>query len=83
MHALHDKARRFYARYQFEPSPTDALHLMLLIKDAKASVAALQGEGDAEQRRREAIDAMAETGADRDHLESLNDTHAEPPRQLD
>jgi hypothetical protein len=95
VHALHDEARRFYTRYQFEPSPTDALHLLLLIKDAKASVAALQGGGDAEQRRREAIDAMAETGADRDHLESLTDeqlrrliavaalTHAEQLRQLD
>ncbi|MGV7698385.1 hypothetical protein PJM27_22330 [Mycobacterium kansasii] len=42
MHALQDQARSFYTRYQFEPSPTDPLHLMLLIKDAKASVPALQ-----------------------------------------
>jgi predicted N-acetyltransferase YhbS len=41
VHALHDEARDFYARYDFEPSPTDPLHLMLLIKDAKASVPAL------------------------------------------
>jgi hypothetical protein len=61
---LHDEARRFYARYQFEPAPTDALQLMLLTKDAKTSVAAPQGEEDAEQRRRAVIDAMAETGAD-------------------
>jgi|SRR6516164_9489469 predicted N-acetyltransferase YhbS len=43
VHALHDEARRFYVRYQFEPSPTDALLLMLPIKDAKASVAVLRG----------------------------------------
>jgi predicted N-acetyltransferase YhbS len=41
VHALHDEAKRFYLRYQFEPTPTDPLHLMLLIKDAKASVAGL------------------------------------------
>jgi predicted N-acetyltransferase YhbS len=73
VHALHDEARRFYIRFQFEPSPTDPLHLMLLIKDAKASATALQGEGDAEERRREVIHAMVESGADRDHLESLTD----------
>ena len=50
VHALHQEAHRFYARYQFEPSPTDSLHLLLLIKDAKASVAALQDEGEVEQR---------------------------------
>jgi GNAT superfamily N-acetyltransferase len=49
-HALHDEARRIYARYQFEPSPTDPLHPMLLIKDAKASVAGLHGEVTAEAR---------------------------------
>jgi predicted N-acetyltransferase YhbS len=46
VHALHDAARRFYARYQFEPSPTDSLHLMLLRKDAKASVLDLHGDSD-------------------------------------
>lgn len=95
VHALHDKARQFYTRYQFESSPTDPLHLTLLIKDAKASVAALQGEEDPAQRRRELIDAIATTGADREHLESSTDeqlrrlvavavlTHAEQLRQLD
>lgn len=73
VHALHDEARRFYTRYQFEPSPTDPLHLLLLIKDAKASVAVLQRQGEAEQHRREVIEAMAESGADREHLESLTD----------
>jgi GNAT superfamily N-acetyltransferase len=36
MHALHDQARAFYAHFGFEPSPTDPLHLLLLIKDARA-----------------------------------------------
>lgn len=46
VHALHDDARRFYLRYQFEPSPTDPLHLVLLIQDARASMAAARGEGE-------------------------------------
>ena len=37
VHALHQQARDFYLRYQFEPSPTDPLHLMLLIADARAA----------------------------------------------
>jgi predicted N-acetyltransferase YhbS len=94
VHALHDEARDFYARYDFEASPTDPLHLMLLIKDAKASVPALQAEGEDEARRRELIDAMAKTDADREHLESLTDeqfhrlisvmalTHADQLREL-
>jgi GNAT superfamily N-acetyltransferase len=36
VHALHDDARAFYAHFDFEPSPTDPLHLLLLIKDARA-----------------------------------------------
>jgi GNAT superfamily N-acetyltransferase len=38
VHALNDRARDFYLRYDFEPSPTDPLHLMLLLKDARAIV---------------------------------------------
>lgn len=38
VHALHDDARSFYERFDFEPSPTDPLHLLLLIKDARALV---------------------------------------------
>lgn len=34
VHALHEKARQFYSHFDFEPSPTDPLHLFLLIKDA-------------------------------------------------
>lgn len=36
VHAMHDEARAFYAHFDFEPSPTDPLHLLLLIKDARA-----------------------------------------------
>lgn len=35
VHALHEQARTFYAHFDFEPSPTDPLHLLLLIKDAR------------------------------------------------
>lgn len=36
VHALHEQARAFYAHFDFEPPPTDPLHLLLLIKDARA-----------------------------------------------
>jgi GNAT superfamily N-acetyltransferase len=36
VHALHDEARTFYLHFDFEPSPTDPLHLLLLMKDARA-----------------------------------------------
>ncbi|WP_204080707.1 GNAT family N-acetyltransferase [Mycobacterium riyadhense] len=39
VHALHDGARAFYARYDFEPSPTDPMHLLLTMKDARALIA--------------------------------------------
>lgn len=35
VHALHERARAFYLHHDFEPSPTDPLHLMLLINDAR------------------------------------------------
>jgi GNAT superfamily N-acetyltransferase len=35
VHALHEEARNFYLRFEFEPSPTDDLHLFLTIKDAR------------------------------------------------
>lgn len=38
VHALHENARAFYLKFDFEPSPTDPLHLMLLIKDARAAL---------------------------------------------
>lgn len=33
VHAKHDRARAWYEQYGFERSPTDPLHLVLLIKD--------------------------------------------------
>jgi GNAT superfamily N-acetyltransferase len=36
VHAISDEARSFHAHFDFEPSPTDPLHLLLLIKDADA-----------------------------------------------
>ncbi len=37
VHALNDEALRFYMRFDFEPSPVHPLHLMLLMKDIRAS----------------------------------------------
>ncbi|WP_046315019.1 GNAT family N-acetyltransferase [Mycobacterium sp. UM_Kg1] len=38
VHALHEQARTFYAHFDFEPSPTDPLHLFLSIQDARALI---------------------------------------------
>lgn len=38
VHALHDEAASFYAALGFKPSPTDPLHLYLLLRDARASL---------------------------------------------
>lgn len=35
VHAKSDAARSWYERYGFEPSPTDPLHLLLLMKDIR------------------------------------------------
>ncbi len=35
VHAKEEEARSFYERFDFEPSPTNPLHLMLLMKDLK------------------------------------------------
>lgn len=35
VHAKDDEARRWYEQFDFEPSPTDPLHLFLLLKDLK------------------------------------------------
>jgi len=37
VHALNEDARRLYMRLDFEPSPVHPLHLMLLMKDIRAS----------------------------------------------
>lgn len=39
VNATSDDARGFYERYGFEPSPTDPLHLVLLMKDIRRSLA--------------------------------------------
>jgi hypothetical protein len=35
MHAKHERAKAFSLRYGFEASPTDPLHLLLLMKDVR------------------------------------------------
>lgn len=39
VHAKDDAARQWYASWEFEPSPTDAYHLYLMLKDVKALLA--------------------------------------------
>jgi GNAT superfamily N-acetyltransferase len=39
VHAKHDRARDWYLRFGFEPSPSDPLHLVLLLKDLKKILA--------------------------------------------
>jgi predicted N-acetyltransferase YhbS len=36
VHSLDDNARRFYQHFNFEPSPVDSMHLMLLMEDLRA-----------------------------------------------
>ena len=38
VHAKDDEARRFYSHFDFVPSPTDPLHLFLLLKDVRRLV---------------------------------------------
>ncbi len=38
VHAISPTAASFYARYGFEASPTDPLHLIMLMKDVRASI---------------------------------------------
>jgi GNAT superfamily N-acetyltransferase len=35
VHAKDDEVRRFYERFDFVPSPTDSLHLFVLLKDVR------------------------------------------------
>jgi GNAT superfamily N-acetyltransferase len=35
VHAKNEEAGRWYEQFDFEPSPTDPLHLFLLLKDLK------------------------------------------------
>jgi predicted N-acetyltransferase YhbS len=36
VHAKDDEARKFYSHFDFEPSPSDPLHLFLILKDIRA-----------------------------------------------
>lgn len=38
VHAINDEARKFYSDFGFTPSPTDPMHLLLLIRDARKVV---------------------------------------------
>jgi len=38
VHALNDEARAFYEHFGFEPSPSDAMNLQLLIKDIRLAL---------------------------------------------
>lgn len=38
VHAKDDAARRFYERFDFAPSPTDPLHLFVLLKDLRRMI---------------------------------------------
>jgi GNAT superfamily N-acetyltransferase len=44
VHAIDEQARNFYRRHGLESSPTDPLHLMILINDIAAAVAAASRE---------------------------------------
>ena len=39
VHAKDEAARQWYASWEFEPSPTDAYHQFLMLKDLKALLA--------------------------------------------
>jgi GNAT superfamily N-acetyltransferase len=36
VHAKHEEAKAWYMQYGFEESPTDPLHLLMLLKDVRA-----------------------------------------------
>jgi len=38
VHAKNKNTQAFYAKFGFDPSPTNELHLMLLIKDMRKSI---------------------------------------------
>lgn len=44
VHALDEEAKGFYEHFGFEPSPTDPLHLYLLMKDVSAWLEEIRGE---------------------------------------
>ena len=38
VHAADDEARRWYLQFDFEPSPTDPMHLMLVVEDLRRAL---------------------------------------------
>ena len=38
VHPIDDAARKFYEYFEFDPSPTDPFHLMLLLKDVRKAI---------------------------------------------
>ena len=38
VHAKDDRARAYYERFDFQPSPTDPLHLYALVKDLQKTL---------------------------------------------
>jgi GNAT superfamily N-acetyltransferase len=38
VHAKHEQAKTFYLKYGFEESPTDPLHLLILLKDVRRTL---------------------------------------------
>jgi GNAT superfamily N-acetyltransferase len=43
VHAKDEEARRFYEHFDFVPSPTDPLHLFVLLKDVRRAIAGAGG----------------------------------------
>lgn len=43
VHAKDEEARRFYEHFDFVPSPTDPLHLFVLLKDVRRAIADARG----------------------------------------
>ena len=42
VHAKHEAAKRWYMQYGFEESPSDPLHLLMLMKDVRAFITRLE-----------------------------------------
>ena len=45
VHAKHDKAKSFYSTYGFDESPTDSLHLLMLMKDVRSFLKKVDATG--------------------------------------
>ncbi len=39
VHAKDDQAKKFYEKFDFTPSPTDPMHLFILLKDVRRIIA--------------------------------------------